>query len=165
MKENLLHAIISCFHVGDTPGTGTLYDFHRCLWLSDDNNLSNPLHSPKVKLQKPKGKEEKAAPVEKVTVNDLFQQFEESPPSDMAPCLKLREIFNTLFLQKSAADNLVSLKELSLAGDGTPVYTAVQERKTYTCNCLDKGIRDCKCNRIYHQPDCDIGWDSHRNRF
>lgn len=25
------------------------------------------------------------------------------------------------------------------------------------------GIRGCKCNRIYHQPDCDIGWDSHRN--
>ena len=35
---------------------------------------------------------------------------------------------------------------------------------TRTCNCLENGIRDCKCNRIYHQPDCDIGWDSHRNR-
>ena len=165
LKENHLHAIISGFHVGDTPGTGTFYDFHRRLWLSDDKNLSNPLHPPKVKPQMPKGKEEKAAPVEKVTVNDLFQQFEESPPSDMAPCLKLWEIFNTLFLQKSAADNLISLKQLSLAGDGTPVYTAARERKTRTCNCLDNGIRDCKCNRIYHQPDCDIGWDSHRNRF
>lgn len=30
---------------------------------------------------------------------------------------------------------------------------------------LKNGIRDCKCNRIYHQPDCDIGWDSHRNRY
>lgn len=74
-------------------------------------------------------------------------------------------IFNTLFLQKSATDNLLSLKDLSLAGDGTPVYTAAQERKTRTSNFLDKGIRDCKCNRIYHQPDCDIGWDSYRNRF
>ncbi len=51
-----------------------------------------------------------------------------------------------------------------LSGDGTPVYTSAQERKTRTCNCLKNGIRDCKCNRIYHQPDCDIGWDSHRNR-
>lgn len=165
LKENHLHAIISGFHVGDTPGTGTFYDFHKRLWLADDKNLSDPVHPPKVKPQKPKGKEEKAAPVEKVTVADLFHQFEESPPSDMAPCLKLWEIFNTLFLQKSAADNLISLKELSLAGDGTPVYTAAQERKTRTCNCLDKGIRDCRCNRIYHQPDCDIGWDSHRNHF
>lgn len=165
LKENHLHAIISGFHVGDTPGTGTFYDFHKRLWLSDDKNLSDPVHPPKVKPQKPKGKEEKAAPVEKVTVEDLFHQFEKSPPSDMAPCLKLWEIFNSLFLQKSAADNLISLKELSLAGDGTPVYTAAQERKTRTCNCLNKGIRDCKCNRIYHQPDCDIGWDSHRNHF
>ncbi len=21
------------------------------------------------------------------------------------------------------------------------------------------------CNRIYHQPDCDISWDSSRNRY
>lgn len=165
LKENHLHAIISGFHVGHTPGTGTFYDFHKRFWLADHKNLSAPLHPPKVKPQKPKGNEEKAAPVEKVTVEDLFHQFEDSPPSDMAPCLKLWEIFNSLFLQKSAADSLISLKELSLAGDGTPVYTAAKERKTRTCNCLDKGIRDCKCNRIYHQPDCDIGWDSHRNRF
>lgn len=38
-------------------------------------------HPPKQKPQKPKGKEEKAAPVEKVTVDDLFRQFEENPPS------------------------------------------------------------------------------------
>ena len=59
---------------------------------------------------------------------------------------------------------LISLTFFALAGDGTPVYTSAQERKTRTCNCLKNGIRDCKCNRIYHQPDCDIGWDSHRNR-
>lgn len=78
----------------------------------------------------------------------------------MAPCLRLWEIFNTFFLQASVAENLFSLKELALAGDGTPVYTSARERKTRTCDCLEKGIRDCKCNRIYHQPDCDIGWDS-----
>lgn len=33
LKENHLHAIISGFSVGDTPGTGTFYDFHRRLWL------------------------------------------------------------------------------------------------------------------------------------
>lgn len=69
-------------------------------------------------------KEEKAIPVEKVTVDDLFHQFENPPPSDMAPCLKLWEIFTNLFLQKSAAENLISLKKLSLARDRSPVYTA-----------------------------------------
>lgn len=165
LKENHLHAIISGFSVGDTPGTGTFYDFHNRLWLSDNKNLSKAFHPPKEKPQKPKGKEEKAAPVEKVTVEDLFRQFEENPPSDMAPCLRLWEIFNTFFLQTSVDKNLISLKELALSGDGTPLYTSAQERKTRTCNCLEKGIRDCKCDRIYHQPDCDIGWDFHRNCF
>ena len=165
LKENYLHAIISGFTVGDTPGVGTFYDFHKRLWLSDKNNLSDALHPPKQKPQKPKHKEEKAAPVDKTTVADLFQQFEENPPADMAPCMKLWEIFNRFFLQQSVSKELISLKELSLAGDGTPVYTAAQERKTRTCKCLAKGIRDCRCNRIYHQPDCDIGWDSHRNHY
>ena len=75
----------------------------------------------------PKGKEEKAAPVEKMTVEELFHQFQESPPSDMAPCARLWEIFNTFFLQTSVDNNLISLKELALAGDGTPVYIAAQE--------------------------------------
>ena len=59
LKENLLHAIISGFFVGDTPGVGTFYDFHRRLWLSSDKNLTNAVHPPKVKPQKPKGKEQK----------------------------------------------------------------------------------------------------------
>ena len=165
LKENFLHAIISGFSIGDTPGVGTFYDFHKRLWLSDNKNISNAVHPPKEKPQKPKGNEEKAPPVEKLTVEDLFQQFQKNPPSDMAPCLKLWEIFNSFFLQTSADKNLVSLKKLALAGDGTPVYTSAKERKTRTCDCLKNGIHNCKCSRIYHQPDCDIGWDSHRKCF
>lgn len=164
LKKNHLHAIISDFSVGDTPGVGTFYDFHKRLWLSDSKNIS-AVHPPKEKPQKPKGKEKKAAPVKKVTVEDLFQKFEETPPSDMDPCARLWEIFHTFFLQTSAEQKFISLKELTLAGDGTPVYTAAQERKTRTCKCLGNDVRDCKCNRIYHQPDCDIGWDSYRNRY
>ena len=78
---------------------------------------------------------------------------------------KTLENFQYFFLQNSASMGLISLNSLDLAGDGTPVYTSAQERKTRTCNCLENGIRDCKCNRIYHQPDCDIGRESHRNRY
>ena len=141
LKENNLHVIISGFTVGDTSGVGTFYDFHNRLWLSDNKNLSNAIHPPKEKPQKPKGKEEKAAPVEKVTVEDLFRKFEETPPSDMVPCVRLWEIFHTFFLQTSARQNLISLKELVLAGDGTPLYTAAQEEKT---NLQMSGKRDSR---------------------
>lgn len=80
LKENHIYSIISGFNVGDIPGTGTFYDFHKRLWLSDDKNFSNPLHPPKQKPKKSKGKDEKAAPIEITTVEDLFRQFEDSPP-------------------------------------------------------------------------------------
>ena len=70
-----------------------------------------------------------------------------------------------LFLNQSVNNGLIDLLNLSLAGDGTPVYTAAQERKKRTCSCLKNGIRDCRCDRAYSQPDCNIGWDSHRERY
>ena len=45
---------------------------------------------------------------EKLTVAELFQQFEKNPPADMAPCAKLWEIFNTFFLQTHKIINLKS---------------------------------------------------------
>ncbi len=44
----------------------------------------------------------------------------------------------------------------SLLWDGIPVYTAAQERKKRTCSCLKNGIRDCRCDRAYSQPDCNM---------
>ena len=49
LKQNHLHAILSGFSVGDTPGTGTFYDFFDPLWLSDSDNISNPVHPPRQK--------------------------------------------------------------------------------------------------------------------
>ena len=85
LKENHLHAIISGFPVGDTPGTGTFYDFHKRLWLSDNKNLSDACHPPKTKPAKPNARGAKAAPVEKITVEDLFINFESSPEYSCVP--------------------------------------------------------------------------------
>ncbi len=130
--------------------------------MSDKDNLSDPVHPPKEKPKKPDKKGEKAPPVEKVTVKELLEQFELHPPTDMAPCGRLYDIFKELFLARSVQDGLVDLRSLSLAGDGTPAYTAARERKKRTCHCLEDDIRDCSCDRAYSQPDCNIGWDSHR---
>lgn len=165
LKQNYLLAILSGFCVGDTPGVGTFYDFQRRLWLSHHKNLSDSVHPPREKPKKPDKKGEKAPPVEKITVKDLFALFERKPPKDMAPCRLLFSLFQELFLSTSEKEGLFSLKELSLAGDGTPVYTAARERKKRTCKCLQKGILDCKCNRFYSQPDCNIGYDSHRECY
>lgn len=57
----------------------------------------------------------------------------------MAPCLRFKKIFNTFFLQFSVDKKLISLKELALTGDGTPVYTAAQERKPLLAAVWKKG--------------------------
>ncbi len=165
LKQNHLYAILSGFIVGDTPGVGTFYDFKSRSWLSDRPNITPAAHPPKEKPAMPAKKGQKAPPVEKVTVQDLLAKFQIEPPTEFNPAARLFLIFKTLFLDTSVSKGLVNLDNLALSGDGTPVYTGARERKTRTCDCLEKGIRDCKCNRIYHQPDCNTGWDSHRNRY
>lgn len=165
LKINPLYAIISGFTPGDTPGTGTFYDFNARQWMSDSKNISHHERQPKTKVKKPSKKGAKAESVEKVTVDELLRKFEVEPPLEETPFSRLYEIFKENFLNVSADKGLINLNELALSGDGTPVVTSARERSKRTCSCREKGITDCSCNRYYSQPDCDIGWDSSRNCF
>lgn len=76
LKINPLYAILSGFEVGNTPGTGTFYDFFDRLWDSDDDNLSPHIHPLKARIKKPKNKGGKAEPLEKITVAELLTKLE-----------------------------------------------------------------------------------------
>lgn len=101
LKENHLLAILFGFTVGDIPGIGTFYDFQARLWNSDSKNLSISIHPTKEKPKKSAVEGGKALPVEKITVKDIFEQFQSSPPKDMNACWYLFQIFNQLFFQHS----------------------------------------------------------------
>jgi len=166
LKTCPLYAIASGFEFGNTPGVGTFYDFFKRLWLSDDDNFSNHLHLPKTKrLKKPAKKGAKAEATDKVTVEDLIKELSVSPISTDQPYSLLLNIYKVQFLDVSVQKGLITPENLSLAGDGMPVYTSARERKKRICNCLEIGIRDCGCVRYYSQPDCDTGWDSSRDCF
>ena len=165
LKLNPLYAILSGFNFGDTPGIGTFYDFHKRLWLSDDNNFTPHIKPPKISVSKPKKSGDKADSVEKVSVDELLIQFQQLPPTNAQPQSLLFDIFNTLFLAESINQELIAPEAIRLAGDGTPVVTSAQMRKKRLCSCFDEGICDCQCDRRFSQPDCDIGWDSHRKSF
>lgn len=166
LKINPLYAILSGFEVGDTPGVGTFYDFLGRLWDSDDNHLSSHLKPLKEKVKKPKTKGTKADPVEKVTVDQLLKDLQATSFSlEEQPYGSLFQLYKSEFLDSSISRGLIDPNRLSLAGDGTPVVTAHRERKKRVCDCLEKGITDCKCDRYFSQPDCDIGWDSSRDCF
>ena len=166
LKINPLCAIISGFEFGDTPGVGTFYDFFNRLWDFDDDNLNPHEHPIKERVKKPKGNGQKAESIEKLSVEKLFPALENTEfKLSGQPYSSLFSLFKKEFLDVSIKKELINSKSLALAGDGTPVVTSHRERKKRICNCLDKGITDCKCNRFFSQPDCDIGWDSSRNCF
>ncbi len=128
--------------------------------------MSPHIHPLKTKVKKPSAKGEKAQSVEKVTVAELLPQLEQTTfQLDSQPYSSLFTIFQKEFLAVSAEKGLIHREHLVLAGDGTPVVTSHRERKKRICDCKQNGIFDCKCDRYFSQPDCDIGWDSSRNCF
>ncbi len=167
LKLNPLAAILSGFTPDNTPGVGTFYDFADRLWMSDHDNLTPHSQPPKEKkVKKPKNPDDKAEPVEDLTVEDLIAQLKQSPPTDIQPFSKLFELFNKLFLQHSVELGLIDMTGLVLSGDGTELETSARHRYRRQCHCLEKdGIRDCKCNRWFSQPDTDCGYDSSRHKF
>ena len=167
LKINPLYAILSGFEVGDTPGVGTFYDFLNRLWDSDSDNLNphvRPVKSKEVK--KPKQKGAKAESVEKTTVEQLLKTLEQKSFSiDEQPYGSLFRLYQKEFLEQSVKRELITPKSLAVSGDGTPVMTSHRERRKRICDCAEKGITDCKCDRYFSQPDCNIGWDSSRDCF
>ena len=163
LKINPLAAIISGFHPDDTPGVGTFYDFCDRLWLSDNDNLSSHAQPFKHrKVEKPKNPDDKAEPVENMTVKELIPILEQKPLSHDQPYARLFQIFHEVFLKRSASLGLIDLDHLILSGDGTEVVTSARNRYRKLCKC---GDRNCSCNRWYSQPDTDCGYDSSRHKY
>ena len=167
LKMNPLYAILSGFEPGNTPGVGTFYDFINRLWDSDDDHMSPHIHPLKTKVKKPETKGTKADSLEKVTVADLLPTVLEHTDFklDEQPYSSLFAIYQKEFLDVSVSTGLIHSDALALAGDGTPVVTSHKERKKRICKCKENGITDCKCDRYFSQPDCDIGWDSSRDCY
>ena len=161
------YAILSGFEPDDVPGVGTFYDFMDRLWNLDSPNFSDHLKPPIVKrVKKPKVKGQKAASVEKETVAHLIARLSSTVfHVDDEAYGTMFQIFRTCFLNESIRRGTIHPDQLHIAGDGTPVETAARFRSHHTCDCWKKGIFDCDCPRYFPQPDCDIGWDSSRERW
>lgn len=162
-----LYSILSGFDPKDLPGVGTFYDFIDRLWDLDTSNLSPYVKPPrKKKVKKPKSKGQKAAPIDKKTVGELIGRLSATAFSLNDEAYgTLFQIFQTCFLDESIRRGDLCSNTLNIAGDGTPVVTAARPRTHHTCDCWKKGISDCNCDRFYPQPDCDVGWDSSREKW
>ena len=166
LKETPLYAILSGFSFGDTPGVGTFYDFFSRIWQHDSNNLSPKDRFPKMK-KTPKGKKkgDKTPCDSSSTASKLLPLLERWHLKPENPFFLIFRLYHQQFLDQSIHRGLVNPRHLALAGDGTPVRTAAQQRKKRICHCKEKGCSPCNCKRHYSQPDCNWGWDSHRESY
>jgi len=82
------------------------------------------------------------------------------------PSVRLFDFFQTQILTVSAKLGLLgNTEQLNVAGDGTPIVAASHTRSKSTCDFRAQGITKCSHARKYSQPDCDSGWDSHREKY
>ena len=163
-----LYAILSGFEPGDIPGVGTFYDFFQRLWGLDNANVKPKIMRKRKKKKKKKLKKgEKQVPKSPGIVEKLVNRFfRYGSKKKLLIGDRLFDFFQSQFLDVSAKLGLLGhLNSLGVAGDGTPLETARYPRSKPTCDCSDKGIKQCKHPRLYSQPDCNSGWDSSRERF
>jgi len=160
-----LYAIISGFEPGHTPGIGTFYDFVARLWPLTSSHISGQL-KPKRNKKPVKGKKGEKAPtttpkkIERLVNRLLVRRPTPRPLSTDI----LMSLFRAQFVEVSVKLGLIGdVSALSVAGDGTPIWATAFPRSKRICSCREQGTTDCTCNRFYSQPDCNIGWDSHRN--
>ena len=165
LKETPLYAILSGFPVGDTPGIGTFYDFFSRMWKSDSSNLSPKDRFPKMKVAKGKKKGDKTPCDSSSVASRLIPVLKRWNIKPEHPFSLIFALYHQQFLSKSVSDGLIDPNHLALAGDGTPVRTAAKQRKKRICNCKEEGNLKCRCKRHYSQPDCNWGWDSHRECY
>lgn len=83
-------------------------------------------------------------------------------PNDMLA--RLACILLEVGVKESAQRGLLGdLRSLIVCGDGSSLPTGASRDGVRTCDC-PKRLR-CDCPRIYSDPDANIGYDSHRERY
>jgi hypothetical protein len=185
MRDDPFYALISGFHPEDVPGVGTFYDFQ-------DRLLQRP-RQPRTTLRRPfQHRDQRDRDDQHKDKNDLRPHRDilnrlvdrilaRSPqPPSLAAILEgygdfsalptweqtLHSLFYTCFLARSVDFNLIDLKNLHVAGDGSKLPTWANPRGKKLCNCDNQGkkLQDrCPCHRAYNDSLALWGWDSYRN--
>lgn len=149
LRETPLYAILSGFPFGDTPGVGTFYDFFSRIWQNDKDNLSPKDRFPKMKPPKGKKKVDKTPCDSSCMASRLLPLLERWQLKPENPFFLIFRLYHQQFLSVSCSKGLIDTEHLALAGDGTPVRTAAQQRKKRICDCRENGCSACNCKRHY----------------
>jgi hypothetical protein len=151
-------AILSGFSPDHTPSSGAFYDFFHRLWPGCNNFLPH-LRYRRKKPPKGKGNGEKSPSFDKDHADTIIKYFKKHSAGGIlkSKLYIIGEIYSKVFMTGSMHKNLLDVRKLVLAGDGTPVKLSNRERSHSMCDCHEKGIDNCHHKRWFSQPDANWG--------
>src|SRR5690554_5914313 len=158
-----------CGFQGKAPSASSYYDFIDRLWLGSKDaeilrkkKIRNFQSKPRIKLkQGQKLPPKHNGAVKRLVKRALMGTLRKSRREQV-----LQEFFSRLVVDASAQMGLLGdINSLSIAGDGSPVYSGASTYGIKVCDCKSQGIYNCKCPRRYSDPDATWGWDSYRERY
>ena len=134
-------AILSGFPPDHTPSFGAFYDFFHRLWPGCNNFLPH-LRYRRKNPPKGKGNGEKSPSFDKDHADTIIKYFKKHSAGGIlkSKLYIIGEIYSKVFMTGSMHKNLLDVRKLVLAGDGTPVKVSNRERSHSMCDCHEKGI-------------------------
>jgi hypothetical protein len=168
-SDKLLGAICG-FQFGDVPAFSSYYDLSKRLWLASSEvqiTRKKRLRSfyPKPRKKLPQGKKYQLP-----KHNGVVKKFTELAIHNALPTYRPERVLQEL-LARCIVDTSLQMGILgeqhafSIAVDGTPFYSGASHYGVKVCDCKSNGIYNCKCPRLYSDPDATWGWDSYREQW
>ena len=164
---------ILCFAIGllpsDIPGVGTHYDFISRFWLANPQTLKSFKDSPHPFVSKPRkklGKNQKQPPRHPGIIKKFVDLALQGKSFENRPEKLFQQIFAKVAVEPSVNLNLLGdTRNLTISGDGTCINTGGNSLGIKTCDCISKGVYNCKCHRRFSDPDACRGWDSYHESW
>ena len=158
-----------CGFIDKAPAASSYYDFIDRLWLGSKDaeilrkkKIRTFQSKPRLKLKQG----QKLPPKHNGAVKKLVKRALNGTLRKSRRERILQEFFSRLVVDVSANIGLLGdINSLSIAGDGSPVYSGASTYGIKVCDCKSQGIYNCKCPRRYSDPDATWGWDSYRERY
>ncbi|MFQ6043968.1 MAG: transposase, partial [Candidatus Poribacteria bacterium] len=173
-------AKIAGFFDGDVPVAGTFYLFidrledgkyqKPCQHLVKQSKLRKGKHLRNLtteKEQRQKDKQMDLTLYDSVTQklkDELLAKKDQPRPNDLQK--RLEDILMRCAIIPSVEKGFIKdTQAMTVCGDGSALQTAASRHGKPSCNCREKGIKNCDHPRFYSDPTANWGYDSYRDCY
>ena len=171
-RSHTLWAVLAGFDPHDTPGIGTYYDFMKRIVDSPytkpaPDTVKRSSFNAGLHLRNLKEKEEDPFNPHHSKSEKLAHELLKNAHSPRADdFLKtLEDIFIQCGLIPTLNENMLTINDMIVTGDGSILETNASSQGKTACSCRSEGIRKCDHPRLYSSPTAQFCYDHHHDTF